>query len=203
MAHPVLSTGLRGLRLDAGRASRTREVIIRSTPQSGVLHIGRVPAAADDHDRALQRVAADLVAANFDVPLPEDVMPWKYRKLISNIGNVFQALVGRNGDWGPLVTDAEAEARRVLDAAGIRYTGEAEEAAARAAGFLKPVAGVPGSSADRRGSPAARHGEHRDGLSQRRNRDDRSPPGHRGADQPSAWPFWLDAQLRLEPSPAT
>jgi 2-dehydropantoate 2-reductase len=120
------------------------EVIIRSTPRSGMLHIGRVPASAGDHDQALQQVATDLVAANFDVPLPEDVMPWKYRKLISNIGNAFQALVGRNGDWGPLVADAEAEARQVLDAAGIRYTSEAEETAARAAGFtIKPVPGVP------------------------------------------------------------
>ena len=120
------------------------EVIIRSTPRSGMLHIGRVPASAGDHDRALQQIAADLVAANFDVPLPDDVMPWKYRKLISNIGNVFQALVGHNGNWGPLVADAEAEARRVLDVAGIRYTSEAEESAARAAGFtMKPVPGVP------------------------------------------------------------
>jgi 2-dehydropantoate 2-reductase len=120
------------------------EVIIRSTPRSGMLHIGRVPASAGDHNRALQQIAADLVAANFDVPLPDDVMPWKYRKLISNIGNVFQALVGRNGDWRSLVADAEAEARRVLDVAGIRYTSEAEETAARAAGFtMKPVPGVP------------------------------------------------------------
>jgi 2-dehydropantoate 2-reductase len=120
------------------------EVIIRSTPRSGMLHIGRVPTTADDHDQVLRQVAADLVAANFDVPLPDDVMPWKYRKLISNIGNVFQALVGRNGDWRPLVTDAEAEARRVLDAAAIRYISEAEETAARAAGFtMKPVPGVP------------------------------------------------------------
>jgi len=120
---------------------RPGEVIIRSTPQSGMLHIGRVP--ANDHDQTLQQVATDLVAANFDVPLPEDVMSWKYRKLISNIGNVFQALVARSGDWRPLVADAEAEARRVLDAAGVAYIGEEEEAAARAAGFtLKPVAGV-------------------------------------------------------------
>ena len=120
---------------------RPGEVIIRSTPQSGMLHIGRVP--ANDHDQTLQQVATDLVAANFDVPLPEDVMSWKYRKLISNIGNVFQALVACSGDWRPLVADAEAEARRVLDAAGIAYIGEEEEAAARAAGFtLKPVAGV-------------------------------------------------------------
>jgi 2-dehydropantoate 2-reductase len=120
------------------------EVIIRSTPRSGMLHIGRVPASAGDHDQILKQVAADLVAANFDAPLPDDVMPWKYRKLISNIGNVFQALVGRNGDWGRLVADAEAEANRVLNAAGIPYTSEAEETAARAAGFtMKPVPGVP------------------------------------------------------------
>lgn len=122
---------------------RPGEVIVRSTPQSGMLHIGRVPPNADDHDQTLRQVATDLVAANFDVPLPADVMPWKYRKLISNIGNVFQALVARNGDWRPLVADAEAEARRVFDAAGLAYIGEEEEAAARAAGFtLKPVAGV-------------------------------------------------------------
>jgi 2-dehydropantoate 2-reductase len=122
------------------------EVIIRSTPRSGTLHIGRVPANPDDHDPALQQVASDLAAANFDVPLPDDVMLWKYRKLISNLGNVFQALVARNGDWRPLVTDAETEARRVLDAAGIRYISEAEETAARAAGFtIKPVPGVPAS----------------------------------------------------------
>jgi 2-dehydropantoate 2-reductase len=119
------------------------EVIIRSTPRSGMLHVGRVPNTAKDHDQALEQVAADLVAANFDVPLPGDVMAWKYRKLISNIGNIFQALVARNGDWRPLVAEAEAEARRVLDAAEIGYISEAEETAARAAGFtLKPVPGV-------------------------------------------------------------
>jgi 2-dehydropantoate 2-reductase len=123
------------------------EVIIRSTPRSGMLHIGRVPKTAKDHDRLLKQVAADLIDANFDVPLPDDVMAWKYRKLISNIGNVFQALVGRNGDWRRLVADAEAEARRVLDAAGIGYISEAEETAARAAGFtMKPVPGVAHST---------------------------------------------------------
>jgi 2-dehydropantoate 2-reductase len=123
------------------------EVIIRSTPQSGMLHIGRVPQTAATPDHALAQVAADLVAANFDVPLPDDVMAWKYRKLISNIGNVFQALVSRNGDSRPLVADAEAEARRVLDAAGIRYISDAEESAVRAAGFtIKPVTGVPAAT---------------------------------------------------------
>ncbi len=127
------------------------EVIIRSTPRSGMLHLGRVPARPDAEDRQLlSEIAADWTAANFTVPLPADVMPWKYRKLISNIGNVFQALVSRNGDWRPLAAQAEAEARQVLDAAGIAYTGDEEEAEARAAGFtMKPVPGVtenPGGS---------------------------------------------------------
>jgi 2-dehydropantoate 2-reductase len=123
------------------------EVIIRSTPQSGMLHIGRVPKNTASSDHALAQVAADLESANFDVPLPDDVMAWKYRKLISNIGNVFQALVARNGDWRPLVADAEAEARRILDAAGISYISDAEESAARAAGFtIKPLAGVPATT---------------------------------------------------------
>jgi 2-dehydropantoate 2-reductase len=123
------------------------EVIIRSTPQSGMLHIGQVPKSLPDDDQVQKQVADDLIAANFDVPLPDDVMAWKYRKLISNIGNVFQALVSRNGDWRPLAAEAETEARSVLDAARIGYISDAEETAARAAGFtMKPVPGVAEST---------------------------------------------------------
>jgi 2-dehydropantoate 2-reductase len=123
------------------------EVIIRSTPRSGMLHLGSLLRPVDDHDRQLlDQVVADLVVANFDAPRPADVMEWKYRKLISNLGNVFQALVARNGDWRKQVEAVEAEARAVLDAAGIVYTSDADEAAARAAGFtMKPVPGVPES----------------------------------------------------------
>jgi 2-dehydropantoate 2-reductase len=118
------------------------EVIIRSTPRSGMLHLGAVPTGVGED--VLSTVAADLVAANFDAPRPDDVMAWKYRKLISNLGNVFQALVADHGDWRPLVDQAEREARNVLDAAGIAYTSDVEESAARAAGFtMKPVPGVP------------------------------------------------------------
>ncbi|HEY5821419.1 MAG TPA: 2-dehydropantoate 2-reductase N-terminal domain-containing protein [Propionibacteriaceae bacterium] len=126
------------------------EVIIRSTPLSGLLHVGPVPARGREEGELLADVARDWAAANYDVRLPAEVMPWKYRKLISNIGNVFQALVSRNGDWRPLATAAEAEARQVLDAAGIAFTNDADESAARAAGFtMQPVPGVvddPGGS---------------------------------------------------------
>jgi 2-dehydropantoate 2-reductase len=118
-------------------------VILRAAPRSGVLHLGAVPVGGVPGP-LLRELAADLDAAGFDAPLPPDVMPWKYRKLISNLGNVFQALVAGNGDWRGLERLAGAEARRVLDAAGIAVTPDDEEAAVRSAGFtMHPVPGVP------------------------------------------------------------
>ena len=118
------------------------EVIIRGGPRSGMLHLGSVPQGRDQ--ALLHEVAADLEAANFDVPLPADVMPWKYRKLISNLGNGLQALVGPRGGSGRLAAALDAEARTVLDAAGIEVTPDAEESAARAAAFtMHHVPGVP------------------------------------------------------------
>jgi 2-dehydropantoate 2-reductase len=122
------------------------EVIIRGVPVSGMFHIGRVPATvADADDRALLKtVQEDWTAANFTVTLPDDVMPWKYRKLLSNLGNAFQALVGQQGDVKPLVEAADTEARQILDQAGIGYTDDAEESAARAHSFsVQPVPGEP------------------------------------------------------------
>jgi 2-dehydropantoate 2-reductase len=122
------------------------EVIIRGVPISGMFHVGRVPAssAESEDETLLKQIQQDWTAATFTVTLPEDVMAWKYRKLISNIGNAFQALVGKNGDVGPLVEAASAEARRVLEAAGIAYTSDAEEESARAQSFsVRPVPGEP------------------------------------------------------------
>ena len=61
------------------------EVIIRGVPMSGILHLGRVPAARyESADRSLlAEVASDWRKATFDIALPEDVMAWKYRKLLS------------------------------------------------------------------------------------------------------------------------
>ena len=130
---------------------RPGEVILRGAPRSGMLHIGRVPAQVDAHDEALlAQVQRDLSAANYDVPLPADVMPWKYRKLISNLGNIFQALVHGNGDTASLTALAVAEARAVLDGAGIACTSDEDERAARDAGFTMHE--VPGVASDVGGS---------------------------------------------------
>jgi 2-dehydropantoate 2-reductase len=118
------------------------EVIIRGGPRSGMLHLGSVPHGREH--ALLADVSADLVAANFDAPRPDDVMPWKYRKLISNLGNGLQALLGPAGGSKDLATAVENEARDVLAAAAIEVTPDAEEAAARSAGFkMHHVPGVP------------------------------------------------------------
>jgi 2-dehydropantoate 2-reductase len=76
--------------------------------------------------------------------LPPDVMAWKYRKLLSNAGNAVQALLGGQHGTGEVVGAAQAEGRSVLDAVGIGYTSDEEEAAARAKSFtVLPVPGLP------------------------------------------------------------
>jgi 2-dehydropantoate 2-reductase len=122
------------------------EVIVRATPVAGVFHVGRVPAtvtAASDRP-LLEQVQHDWTAGGLRVTLPADVMPWKYRKLISNIANAIQALVGTNGDIDRLVSAAQDEARQVLNDAGIAYTNDEEEQATRADGpHVRPVPGEP------------------------------------------------------------
>ncbi|WP_342372695.1 2-dehydropantoate 2-reductase N-terminal domain-containing protein [Propioniciclava soli] len=120
-------------------------VVARFTPTSAVLHCSRVPATlTDDADSALlNRLRADWESARLDVPLPSDVMPWKYRKLISNLGNVVQALLGSQ-DADDVVEAARQEARQVFEDAGIVMVDDATEAAARASGPRSAdVAGAP------------------------------------------------------------
>lgn len=121
------------------------EVIIRGVPVSGVLHLGRVPAErAESADRRLlEEVAADWRRATFGVELPEQVMAWKHRKLISNLANVLDALVDDPEAARPVAAAADQEARAVFAAAGISVTDDATEAAARAEGFtVEPVPGL-------------------------------------------------------------
>jgi 2-dehydropantoate 2-reductase len=110
-------------------------VILSGSPTLGMFHIGRVPAlSADDTDaHLLQTVRDEWAKATLDVRLPGDVMPWKYRKLITNLGNAYQALVGDVKGMGPLIREAVAEGRNVLAAAGIEVTPDEVEAEDRKA----------------------------------------------------------------------
>ena len=74
---------------------------MEGVPRTGVFHIGRVPAGSAPDDGVAERVREDWSAARMKVVLPADVMPWKYRKLLSNVGNAFQALLGQPRGHGP------------------------------------------------------------------------------------------------------
>ena len=121
------------------------EVIIRALPMSGILHLGRVPAERSEPVdlEMLEEVATDWRRATFDIALPEDVMAWKHRKLISNIANVVDALVDDPRAAQPVITAADAEARAVLAGARVAVVDDETEAAARAQGFtVQPVPGL-------------------------------------------------------------
>ncbi|PWU52951.1 2-dehydropantoate 2-reductase [Micromonospora sp. S4605] len=102
-------------------------VVANGHPHPGMLHLGRYPTGSDAVDRA---VAADLTGAGFVAPVRDDVMRWKYGKLLANLGNGLQALLGRDVP-DDLAGRVRAEAEAVLAAAGIAYTSRAEEAAER------------------------------------------------------------------------
>lgn len=102
-------------------------VVANGHPHPGMLHLGRYPTGTDDTGRA---VAADLTAAGFVAPVRDDVMRWKYGKLLANLGNGLQALLGRDVPE-PLSARVRAEGEAVLAAAGIPHTTREEETAAR------------------------------------------------------------------------
>ncbi|MFI5619420.1 ketopantoate reductase family protein [Streptomyces sp. NPDC051567] len=113
-------------------------------PLTGILHLGR---AAGGTDGRLRRIAAGLEEAGFAAPVTEDVMRWKYAKLLGNLGNAIQATTGPEPAAGKaaLLLRAIREAKAVFGAAGIGYASEAEESAARDGRAEQPP-GVRGGS---------------------------------------------------------
>ncbi|MER7888302.1 2-dehydropantoate 2-reductase N-terminal domain-containing protein [Micromonospora sp. NPDC094482] len=102
-------------------------VVANGHPHPGMLHLGRHPSGSDDTDRA---VAAELTAAGFVAPVRPDVMRWKYGKLLGNLGNGLQALLGRDIPE-ELAGRVRAEGEAVLAAAGIAHTSQDEETSQR------------------------------------------------------------------------
>ncbi|MFF3874823.1 ketopantoate reductase family protein [Streptomyces sp. NPDC001978] len=113
------------------------------TPLTGILHLGRYPHGTDDTAR---RIAADLETAHFEAPVVADVARWQYAKLLSNLANALEAVAGPivGEESQALYARVRAEGEAVLDAAGIAYAREAEQAAVRGDKVtLVPLAGAP------------------------------------------------------------
>ncbi|WP_371618537.1 ketopantoate reductase family protein [Streptomyces sp. NBC_00454] len=114
-------------------------------PLTGILHIGR--AAGGPADGKARRIATDLEKAGFEAPVVDDVMRWKYAKLLGNLGNAIQATTGPEPEpaKGALLLRAIREGKAVYEAAGISFASEAEQSAARD-GKVDQPAGVRGGS---------------------------------------------------------
>lgn len=117
-----------------------------SAPLTGILDVGRYPSGTDD---VALGVAEALSSATFLSEPIDDVRRWKYRKLVTNLGNAVEAVCGPTARRGPLGDLLRIEAESVLDAAGIEVASAAEDAERRAGHIrVRPVDGAdrPGGS---------------------------------------------------------
>jgi 2-dehydropantoate 2-reductase len=120
------------------------EVIVRSWPVAGQFHIGRWPAecSTNGDDELLHGVTETWNAAGIRVNVVDDVAPWKYNKLLSNLGNAVAALSVEGADVSQVVAAARSEGEHVLGYAGIEFVPFEISSAARADGPTpRPVPG--------------------------------------------------------------
>lgn len=123
------------------------EVIVRGALNRGVFHVGRYghsPDPAADRD-LLAAMAADWDPAGCLVRPTDDVMAWKYRKLIANTGNALEALLGDTTGAEDIAKATRAEAEEILEAAGLAVVGKEESRAGWQPDGLEflPVPGEP------------------------------------------------------------
>jgi 2-dehydropantoate 2-reductase len=141
-------------------------VVAHSSPVTGILDLGRYPEGSDEVDDEL---AAALRGSGFESVARPDIMRWKHRKLLGNLGNAVQALVRE-----PLRGSAEArecldlldaEADLAFRAAGIEAVSEAEDDERRADHLqIRPVEGEQRSGGSTWQSLARRSGVETDYL---------------------------------------
>ncbi len=87
-----------------------------SSPCTGLFDIGRYP---DGVDEAAEAVAAAFRAATFDSRTVDDISRWKWRKLVTNLGNAVEAVCGPPARRGPIGELAAAEGEACLAEAGV------------------------------------------------------------------------------------
>jgi 2-dehydropantoate 2-reductase len=99
-------------------------VVAGCHPTPAILDIGRVPGGTDATTAA---VAGDLRVAGIVSEERADIMAWKRRKLLTNLGNGVDASFARSAAADELADLALAEGERVLAAAGVTVVGDEED----------------------------------------------------------------------------
>jgi 2-dehydropantoate 2-reductase len=103
-------------------------VVQHCSPVPGILDLGRFPGGVDDGARA---VADAFRSAGFVSEPRADIMAWKHRKLMMNLGNAVRACCGSGPGIDELTGLALAEGEAVLAAAGVAVVSDADEQARR------------------------------------------------------------------------
>lgn len=112
-----------------------------SSPVTGILDVGRYPNGVDE---TAVEIAGAFSASGFDARPIGDLSRWKWRKLVTNLGNAVEAVCGPTARHGPVTGRAMAEGEACLAAAGIEAATSEEDRARRGDLLtLRPVAGHP------------------------------------------------------------
>jgi 2-dehydropantoate 2-reductase len=118
-------------------------VVGHSAAATGILDLGLFPEGVDAVDHAL---AEALRSSTIESEPRPDLMRWKYRKLVNNLGNAVEALCGDELDSAEARAACDliaGEAERAFAAAGIDPVSEAEDHQRRGDHLrLGPVAGA-------------------------------------------------------------
>ena len=107
-------------------------VVAQGAPLAGLLPVGRYPSGTDE---TIEKIGADLAASRLLAPVTDDVMRWKYGKLLSNLDNAAEALCGPGARFSEAARElrerTRAEALAAFTAAGLGYASDEEFHAAR------------------------------------------------------------------------
>jgi 2-dehydropantoate 2-reductase len=109
-------------------------VVQKCHPVPGMLDVGRIPGGTDE---VAESVATDLRVAGFESVVRPDIMAWKHRKLLMNLGNAVDAACGPGQAADQLAERAQAEGEATVVAAGIPVVS-AEQDEERRGEVLRP-----------------------------------------------------------------
>jgi 2-dehydropantoate 2-reductase len=112
-----------------------------SAPVTGLLDVGRYPSGADE---TAHELVSAFNASSFDSRAVADIMRWKHRKLVMNLGNAVEALLPAGPERDEIARLATDEGEDCLRAAGVAFASREEDRARR--GNLMRLQPIKGSA---------------------------------------------------------
>ncbi len=109
-----------------------------AAPVRGILEVGRFPHGATAFDPPLVEA---FESAGYASARSDDVMAWKRQKLLMNLGNIVEAMCGREARGSNLVARARTEGIVAMEVAGLTRVGDAVDERRREILRTQPIAG--------------------------------------------------------------